>query len=178
MFSTLSGCVGTRTFRPYDAAFIDQNIDGRSATLAFRGGRSVRATALRVDADSVSWVDRVTGRHEVAPLADIASLTVRSPHLSAGAGLRSGALIGAVVGGVAGAVGGYHTGVCYFWCPPPTGTERIKGALLFSGAGVLSGAAVGGVAGIAAGAAFAGDWELVPDLPSAQLNRPSTPLPF
>lgn len=162
---TLAGCAGTRVFRPDDAGFTRRHLDGRAATVVLRDGRSVRAAALRVSADSVVWADPVTLSGDGAPLHEVARIEARSSSLTVG---RS-ALTGIAVAGVAGTLGGYALFLQLGGSP----AESLRPATLF---GVMS-MPLGALYGTLGGAVAPATWTFVPDRPppraTSDTSRPA-----
>lgn len=148
----LTGCAGTRTFRPDDARFTRRHIDGRSGTVTLRSGIAYRAKALHVTPDSLLWVDEATLARSGVPAHDVTRVDVRSPRLTVG---RT-ALAGVLVGVLAGTVIGYAVARDFDVTP----NEALGPALVVGAFGMPSGAVYGALGGALSPAT----WTFVPVL--------------
>ena len=73
MLVLVTGCTSTRTLTP-DAdglARVNRTCEARPARLMLASGQYVHARALRLDADSTTWVDPTTGTLQRAATADV-----------------------------------------------------------------------------------------------------------
>lgn len=167
------GCAGTRTFRPGDDAFARRHLGGRTATVVLRDGGVARGSALRVDADSTSWVDASTGQLRVVATADVARVTVSSPRLTLERSVENGVLLGTAAGFLLGAALGYDSGGCLLFCSgEPTLGARARGALTFGSFYGLAGAAEGLALGALVGAAAPAEWEFIPTSQEPTVSPP------
>lgn len=141
-----SGCAGSKiTLGPDRFADAERQWTGRPLTLVLYDGSTTPADALRLDADSASWVDPRTGEMHHVPTSTIVWVRERNRLRGTARVARWGAIGGAVFGAAAGGFLGYGFGCC-------TTTEVIGSATygVFGGAtlGALYGAAGGGVVGL------------------------------
>ena len=109
MLAALAGCTHTR---PADLASAETRaeINARAERghpvlhLVGRRGRQVRA--LRLEADTTTWIDKKTGELRAAPTADVEAVAFRRDGYGALEGLGVGVAVGAALGAYIGATDG------------------------------------------------------------------------
>lgn len=99
----VAGCsgvrqVGTSGKSTYSYEQVAKDVRGKVARITFDSGSSLSVVGLRVEADSVSWVDHRNNRLRSAGTADIREISVVKATGGAFVGLVLGALTGAGVG--------------------------------------------------------------------------------
>ncbi len=150
----LTGCAGSvQTLRPAtDLAEARRQLDGQSTEVYLRDGRIRAAHALRVDADTTSWVDPQTAAFVRVPTSSIVEVRRTDRRGSVRRAAARGAVAAGLVGAVLGGIAGYDGFNLCFWgpCEPPSTGERIRGAAV----GALAVGGIGATYGTAVGALF------------------------
>ncbi len=99
-----SGCssVGTISTQGDESALREVNraVHGKVVRVDLREGQRLHVVGLRVEADSVTWIDRKSNTLESLPTSSIRQVSIHKT----GSGALRGLLVGAVVGAAAGGV--------------------------------------------------------------------------
>ena len=94
----LCGCARTRSLAPVEArSEVNRRAEGRTVTVALRSGERVEARALRVDAESASWLDPGAHVRHVAA-AEVVAVTHRDVRRGAADGFWIGLATGILSG--------------------------------------------------------------------------------
>ncbi len=148
--AALTGCAGathTVDLRD-DLSRVNASLAGRPAVVILQDGTAYAAAALRLAADSTSWIDPQTGALVVVPTEVVGVVERRDRKRASERLVRRGALVGAAVGAVLGGMAGNEFSECFIVCSEPTATERAKGIAVFGVSGALGGALFGAYGGI------------------------------
>jgi hypothetical protein len=142
--TALTGCTHTRPLflaSPEARTELNRRAEAVTVLVTLRGDTQVRARALRVEADSTSWLDPASGAVRSVPTADLATVrfTDRGRGVAEGSGL--GLLIGAGFGLLLRAVSGDSRGDRLL------GLTAVQSAALVPGFFGGIGLGIGGVAG-------------------------------
>jgi hypothetical protein len=146
----ITGCSSTRIASTGDdLGTVNLLAERRVAHVTLAGGEIVRARALLIEADSVSWVDARTGEFRTAATPQVREVRFTSR----GRGALEGAGLGAAIGG--GALGGLFT------------LGMVASGWSWEWGGMISGAVLGLPIGAAAGAGMGERSTYVIDLPAS-----------
>lgn len=152
--AALAGCASTtHTVYPTDAlGDANRALGGRPVTVLLVDGTAHAAEAIRLEADSTSWIDPQTGALYAVPTDAVRVVERRDHKRSTERVAGRGAIIGTIVGAVLMGAAGYDTGGCLVFCSEPSGPERIRGAAtwgaLGAGSGAISGLFWGTIVGV------------------------------
>jgi hypothetical protein len=176
----ITGCSSTRIASTgNDLAAVNLLAEGRVARVTLAGGEVVRARALLIETDSVSWVDAGTGEFKMAATPQLREVRF-TRH---GRGAVQGAGLGAAI------VGGYGALLmAASWTPTCESTEYMgcflhgqsaaQAALWGALVGIVGGLPFGAVAGWSVGARSIYVIDLpAPDGPPAQVADAVDPEP-
>lgn len=124
---------------------INEQAARHTATVYFFSRQPTRAEALRMDADSTSWLDPETRQPDGAATSDVSRVRFPGHRLGAGEGIVGGFMGGIVVGAVLfySTPGGPGSG-------SQLGSPRFYAGYMAAGLGLL-GAAIGGLASAGSG---------------------------
>lgn len=104
LFLVFAGCTSVRPVDTTggDAAYseVNRGVRGKVARVTLRDGSRMDVVGVRIDADSLSWLDRKANRVDGVPTREVQEVSV----VKAGAGALRGLLVGVVVGAAAGGV--------------------------------------------------------------------------
>ena len=154
----LSGCAGARysvdpAGEPEDLAWANNLFASRATVVVLTDGTAYDATALRLEADTTTWIDPATQSLLAVPTSAVLEVERRDGNRSFRRIVRRGVVGGAIVSGTLFAVAGYESGGCLFLCgsEPPGMSDRLEGAAAFGAVGALGGAFYGMLYGGAVG---------------------------
>jgi hypothetical protein len=107
----LVGCsgvrqVGTNGNGDYSYEQVNKDVRGKVARITFNGGSELSVVGLRVEADSISWVDHRNNRLRSAATDDVRRISM----VKAGPGALVGLVVGSLVGAGVGAYRGWIMG--------------------------------------------------------------------
>ncbi|MGB3542102.1 hypothetical protein [Rubrivirga sp.] len=110
------------------------------------------ATALRLEADTTTWIDPATQDLVSVPTSSVLEVERRDAGRAGNRIVVRGAVTGASVGGAAGAVAGYQSDGCLsFSCGPPSAIARLTFGAVVGVSGAVVGAIGGATGGIVTG---------------------------
>lgn len=107
--AALTGCTHTRPADLASAATraeINARAERGYPVLHLAGQRGRQVRALRLEADTTTWIDKKTGEFRAAPTADVAAVAFRRDGYGALEGIGIGVAVGATLGAVIGATDG------------------------------------------------------------------------
>jgi hypothetical protein len=133
----LCGCARTRSLGPAEArAEVNRRAEGRTVSVVLRSGERVDARALRVDADSATWLRPGDLRLQRVAASDVVAVT----HHDVKRGAADGFWIGLATGLVSSAVVFLApVGGSQGWDPWVNGVLVASGGLAGAGWGTLGG---------------------------------------
>lgn len=114
IFMTFAGCTSVRSVdvNGGETSYSDVNrgVRGKVARVTLRDGRKMDVVGVRVDAESLTWLDRKANSVESVPTRQVREVRVVSAGSGALRGLLFGVVTGAAVGGIRAAVEGDDPG--------------------------------------------------------------------
>ncbi len=150
----LSGCAATTYTVGPDLesdrlAWANALFASKPTVIVLTDGTSYDATALRLEADTTTWVDPSTQNLVAIPTSAVLEVERRDRGRMVRRIVSTGTVGGAMGVGAVFAVAGFEAGGCWIFCgaTPPTVGERVSGAATWGTAGVLTGAFYGLVSG-------------------------------
>ena len=147
----LSGCAAaTHTVALEDGdqlAWANSLFATRPTVVVLEDGSAYDALALRLEADTTTWVDPQTQALVAVPTASVLEVERRDPRRASLRIAGRGALVGAAVGAVGGAALGYSLAECFIFCSEPTALERVGWMAAMGVSSSLMGATAGTFAG-------------------------------
>ncbi|MGB3542101.1 hypothetical protein [Rubrivirga sp.] len=156
----LSGCAATThaidpAAEPDRLAWANDLFASRPTTVVLEDGTAYDATALRLEADTTTWIDPATQSLVSIPTSAVLEVERRDGGRSVSRVVRRGIVAGAIASGLLFAAAGVESGGCFIFCgsEPPTTGERVRAGVSWGVGGAMIGAFYGVVGGTVVGVA-------------------------